>query len=62
MDVIHRYGMNGGAMCGAGPDKFGRLRISTSGVPSTITCPDCKPTAPMSREAILTALRRAARR
>ncbi|KKM76249.1 hypothetical protein LCGC14_1381930 [marine sediment metagenome] len=41
--LIHRYGLSGGAQCGAGPDEFGRLRINSSGV--LVTCPKCKPTA-----------------
>ena len=37
--LIHRYSLSGGAQCGASPDEFGRLRISTSGVAAT--CPAC---------------------
>ena len=54
MSVIHRCGMSGGAQCGAGPDRFGHLKISTSGV--VVTCPACKP-AKVSREDAAAALR-----
>ena len=54
MSEIHRYGMTGGAQCGAKPDKFGHLKISTTGV--VVTCPACKP-AKMSRAAALAAIR-----
>lgn len=39
--IIHRFALNGKTECGAGPDKFGHLRISTTG--AGVTCPACKP-------------------
>ena len=58
MSVIHRYGMNGGAQCGADPDKFGHLKLSISGV--VVTCPACiGPSKEQIRETQLAALRAA---
>lgn len=59
--LIHRYGMRGGAKCGVGPDKFGHLKISLSGVPASVTCPACAEPAPMTLEAGLAAMREAAK-
>lgn len=58
--VIHRYGARGGAQCGAGPDKFGHLKLSVTGADSAVTCPACKP-APVTREAALAAIHEAAK-
>ncbi len=60
MSVIHRYGRRGGAQCGAGPDKFGHLNISMTGVPAAITCPTCTEPPKVTREAALAALSEAA--
>lgn len=58
--LIHRFGLNGGPRCGAKPDKFGHLRISTSGV--CITCPTCLTLGqPLPREVALAAIREAAK-
>ena len=55
---IHRASLTGKPVCGSGPDKFGRLRVSTSGV--GVTCPNCKK-PPMTREAALAAIHEAAK-
>ena len=59
--VIHRYGTRGGAQCGAGPDKFGHLKLSVTGAPAAVTCPACREPAPITREAALTAIHEAAK-
>ena len=61
MSVIHRYGPRGGAQCGAGPDRFGHLKISLTGANAAVTCPACNPPKP-KREQQLKALEEAARR
>ena len=59
--LIHRYGMRGGAQCGAKADKFGRLNISITGV--RVTCPACiGPTKEQRRAAALEAIEQAGRR
>lgn len=60
--LIHRLGMRGGAQCGAGPDKFGHLKLSLTGAPAAVTCPACKEPPQMTREATLAAIHEAAKR
>ena len=60
MSVVHRMAIKGGAQCGAGPDKFGHLKLSLTGAPSAVTCPDCAEQPTMTREAALAALSAAA--
>jgi hypothetical protein len=60
MSVVHRMAMRGGAQCGAGPDKFGHLKLSVTGAPSAVTCPDCTERPKATREAALEAISAAA--
>ena len=64
MSVVHRLGMRGGAMCGAGPDKFGHLNLSLTGTPAAVTCPECtqlsrRPTRQEQLAALHKAIKRA---
>ena len=53
--LIHRFGLSGGAQCGAGRDELGRLRINNSGI--LVTCPECvAPSREESRKLQLAAI------